>query len=53
MRKSHAFFDLARLIDSISQKILAQQLRSLEHDRLLTRTVYDEKPIRVDYRLTA
>jgi DNA-binding HxlR family transcriptional regulator len=51
--KIQRFSDLERLIDGISQKMLAQQLRSLEHDGLLTRTVYDEKPIRVDYRLTA
>jgi DNA-binding HxlR family transcriptional regulator len=47
------FSDLERLIDRISRKILAQQLCSLEHDGLLTRTVYDEKPTRVDYRFTA
>jgi len=28
----------------ISQKMLAQELRGLEHDGLLTRTIYDEMP---------
>lgn len=27
-----------------SQKMLAQELRGLEHDGLLTRTIYDEMP---------
>jgi DNA-binding HxlR family transcriptional regulator len=50
--KIQRFSDLERLVSGISQKMLAQQLRSLEHDGLLTRTIYNEKPIRVDYRLT-
>lgn len=50
--KIQRFSDLERLIDGISQKMLAQQLRSLERDGLLVRTLYDEKPPRVDYRLT-
>jgi len=51
--KIQRFSDLERLIDGISQKMLAQQLRSLEHDGLISRTIYDEKPPRVDYRLTS
>lgn len=47
------FSDLERLVVDISQKMLAQQLRSLEADGLVVRTLYDEKPPRVDYRLTA
>lgn len=51
--KIQRFSDLERLIEGISQKMLAQQLRGLERDGLLIRTLYDEKPPRVDYRLTA
>jgi DNA-binding HxlR family transcriptional regulator len=46
------FSDLERVVSGISQKMLAQQLRALERDGLVIRTVYDEKPPRVDYRLT-
>lgn len=47
------FSDLERAIHGISQKMLAQQLRSLEADGIVARTVYNEVPPRVDYRLTA
>lgn len=46
------FSDLERLIPGISQKMLAQQLRALEADGLVQRTVHDEKPPRVDYAIT-
>jgi len=51
--KVQRYSDLERLIPGVSQKMLAQQLRSLEADGIITRTVYDEVPPRVDYRLTA
>jgi DNA-binding HxlR family transcriptional regulator len=46
------FSELERLIPAISQKMLAQQLRQLETDGVVLRTVYPEVPPRVDYRLT-
>ncbi len=46
------FSDLEKRIDGISQKMLAQQLRQLEADGLVERTVYPEVPPRVDYRMT-
>jgi DNA-binding HxlR family transcriptional regulator len=49
--KVQRFSDLERLVKGISQKMLAQQLRSLESDGLVTRTIYDFKPPQVDYRL--
>lgn len=36
----------------ISEKVLAQNLRELEEDGIITRTVYPETPIRVEYHLT-
>ena len=36
----------------ISEKVLAQNLRELEEDGVITRTVYPETPIRVEYHLT-
>lgn len=51
--KIQRYSDLERLVKGISQKMLAQQLRSLESDGLIIRTFYDLKPPQVDYRLTA
>lgn len=36
----------------ISQKVLAQNLKDLEHDGLISRTVVPEVPPRTEYRLT-
>jgi DNA-binding HxlR family transcriptional regulator len=44
--------ELKRLIPSVSDKVLIQQLKDLEGDRVLTRTDYKEIPPRVDYGLT-
>lgn len=46
------FSDLERLIPGITQKMLAQQLRRLEADGIVMRTVYHQVPPKVDYRLT-
>src|SRR5262249_5605202 len=45
----------ARLVDNIpglSKKVLTATLRRLEHDGLVTRHVYAEIPVRVEYTLT-
>lgn len=46
------FSDLEKLIPGVSQKMLAQQLRQLEADGIVVRTVYAQVPPKVDYRLT-
>lgn len=51
--KVQRYSDLERLIPQVSQKMLAQQLRQLEADGLVVRTVYPEVPPRVEYRLSA
>jgi DNA-binding HxlR family transcriptional regulator len=44
--------ELKRLIQDVSNKVLIQQLKDLEADRVLLRTDYKEVPPRVDYSLT-
>lgn len=44
--------ELKRLIPGVSDKVLIQQLKDLEADRVLARTDYKEVPPRVDYALT-
>jgi len=46
------FSDLQRAIPNVSQKMLIQQLRGLEQDGVISRTVYPEVPPKVEYRLT-
>ncbi len=44
--------ELKRTIQGVSDKVLIQQLKDLESDRVLARTDYKEVPPRVDYALT-
>lgn len=46
------FNELRRLCEPITQRMLSTTLQALERDGLVTRTVYDTKPLRVDYALT-
>lgn len=46
------FSRLAAGVGDISERMLAQTLRHLEEDGLVTRTVYPTTPQRVDYSLT-
>lgn len=51
--KIRRYAELKRVLRGITPKMLAQQLRELERDGLIERTVYPEVPPRVEYRLTA
>ncbi len=43
---------LIRDMPGVSQKMLTQHLREMEIDRLIERIDFDEKPLRVEYRLS-
>ena len=46
------FNELQKSLDGISQKVLTDNLRSMETDGIITRTVYAEVPPRVEYALS-
>ena len=46
------FSELEKRITGISQKMLTQQLRQLEADGIVQRTVHEQLPPRVEYALT-
>lgn len=45
--------ELARRLDGVTQRMLTRTLRQLERDGLIVRHDHGEKPLRVDYTLTA
>ena len=46
------FSELERAIPGVSQRMLTLTLRTLERDGLLTRELFAEVPLRVEYELT-
>lgn len=46
------FSELKRKLPNITQKMLTQQLRSLEEDKLIFRKIYPVIPPKVEYGLT-
>ena len=46
------FGEIQRDVADISPKMLSKELRELEITQLITRTVYDTKPVTVEYALT-
>ena len=47
------FSELERAIPNVSQKMLIQQLRCLERDGIVQRTIHPQVPPKVDYQLTS
>lgn len=48
----HRFAELRRTVQGVSERMLAQTLQWLEGDGLVLRTVHDQVPPHVEYRLT-
>jgi DNA-binding HxlR family transcriptional regulator len=46
------FSELERAIPAVSQKMLIQQLRQLENDGIVRRTLHPQVPPKVEYSLT-
>lgn len=46
------FRQMATEIEGITDKMLSKELRDLEQNQLVKRTVYDSVPVRVEYSLT-
>ncbi|MCO7176268.1 winged helix-turn-helix transcriptional regulator [Sporolactobacillus kofuensis] len=48
----YRFGELKRLLPQASNKMLTKQLREMEADGIISRTIYPEIPVRVDYSIT-
>lgn len=52
LQRPWRFNELQKNLDGISQKVLTDNLRSLEVDGIITRTIYPQVPPKVEYALS-
>lgn len=52
MHGNRRFTEIERSIPKISSKVLAKELKELEQNMLITRTVHDESHLSVEYTIT-
>ena len=52
MNRPFRFSELRRAIPGISEKVLTDNLRAMEKDGIITRTVFPEVPPRTEYALS-
>jgi DNA-binding HxlR family transcriptional regulator len=52
VKETRRYSDLRRLMPQITEKMMIQQLRELERDGLVQRTVYPSVPPKVEYSFT-
>ncbi len=52
LQRPWRFNEMKKSLEGISRKVLTDSLRSMEADGLITRTVYPEVPLRVEYALS-
>ena len=48
----HRFSEITKIVPGLSDRLLSERLKELEHEGIVTRTVYPETPVRIEYCLT-
>lgn len=51
-KNRNRFTEMKKTLPTISERTIAKQLRELENDGIITRKVFNEVPLRVEYYLT-
>jgi DNA-binding HxlR family transcriptional regulator len=50
--KQQRFREIERSVTGITSRMLARELKEMEINKLITRTVYPETPVRIEYEVT-
>ncbi|NML24030.1 helix-turn-helix transcriptional regulator [Pseudoflavitalea sp. G-6-1-2] len=51
--ESKRFTQISKEVGGVTDKVLSKELKNLEANRLIKRTVYDTFPLTVEYSITA